>query len=354
MFASEDNQVLLEQQLYAVRVKRYVIGVVTACMLAYGIGWGLSFVFPVFLAKFLVDYPVSNRDRFQQLVLAMVLTVLVGLAVSMGITQYPLILLILVGGLMFYAYYLFLDPHWNFFATILLISVMLLPYLGITNSAVAIYVGTGLIISGVLAVIAFAVLHWLFPEPQQKTQLSTQEILSKELRIYASAKALIVGYPVIVYFYYFQINGAILTMVFIGILSLQITTVKSIKIGLFLLLTNTIGGLLAVILYELLVTTPQFIFLIALITLVSLSIGSMIYEKPEKAPLWAGVMSAMLVVLGGTISSDSKLIELSFYGRIAQILLASVYMISVSVLMDLYEKSKENETQQEEISDSYE
>ncbi|WP_299022269.1 DUF2955 domain-containing protein [uncultured Photobacterium sp.] len=153
MSAKEESTPSLEQQdLYSCRVSRYVVGIVVACALAFGIGWGLSFVFPVFLAKFLVDYPVSSKEKFQQLVLAMVLTVLVGLAVSMGITNYPFILLLLVALLMFYAYYLFLDPYWNFFATILMISVMLLPYLGITNSAVAIYVGTGLMISGVLIV----------------------------------------------------------------------------------------------------------------------------------------------------------------------------------------------------------
>lgn len=327
-----------EQRRYYRRVTRYVVGVVVACGLAFGIGWGLSFIFPVFLAKFLADFPVSNRERFQQLLLAMVLTVLIGLSVSMGVTNYPVILLLLVGLLMFYAYYLFLDPQWNFFATILLIAVLLLPYLGITNSGLAIYVGVGLIFSGVLAVIAFAVLHWLFPEEEQQHDSATAspDLLSQEQRVQEAIKALIVAYPVVVYFYYFQINGAILTMVFIGILSLQITTVKSIKISVFLLLTNGVGGLLALVLYELMVTTPEFLFLLALLTLVSLVIGARIYQQPEKAPIWAGVMSAMLVVLGGVISSDSKFIEVSFYARITQIILASAYMILASLLFDLW------------------
>lgn len=329
----------IDQRRYYRRVSRYVLGIVIACGLAFGIGWGLSFVFPVFLAKFLVDYPVSSRERFQQLLLAMVLTVLVGLSVSMGVTNYPLILLLLVGLLMFYAYYLFLDPYWNFFATILMIAVMLLPYLGITHSGLAIYVGVGLIVSGVLAVIGFVILHWLLPEDnQQAVSVDPPPQLTRQHRAIDAFKALIVAYPIIVYFYYFQINGAILTMVFIGILSLQITAVKSIKISVFLLLTNGLGGLLALIMYELLVTTPEFLFLLALVTLVSLVIGAKIYQQPEKAPVWAGVMSAMLVVLGGTISSDSKLIEVSFYGRIGQIVLASAYMILASVLVELWHK----------------
>jgi|GEM_PF-1982301 len=338
---SDETKVIspIELRRYHRRVLRYTLGIVIACGLAFGIGWGLSFIFPVFLAKFLVDYPVSSRERFQQLLLAMVLTVLIGLSVSMGVTHYPVILLLLVGLLMLYAYYLFLDPRWNFFATILIIAVMLLPYLGIIHSGLAIYVGSGLIFSGALAVIGFVFLHWLLPEDKQKDEFCTEVTpisLTRQQRIEDALKALIVVYPVIVYFYYFQINGAILTMVFIGILSLQITAVKSIKISVFLLLTNGLGGLLALVMYELLVTTPEFLFLLALMTLVSLVVGAKIYQQPEKAPVWAGIMSAMLVVLGGTISSDSKLIEVSFYGRIGQIVLASAYMIMASVLFDLW------------------
>jgi len=224
-----------------------------------------------------------------------------------------------------------------------MIAVMLLPYLGITNPGLILYVGQGLSVSGVLAVVAFTVLHWLLPEKERlKTAAaaSPPRPLPPKQRVQEAFCALLIAYPVIVFFYYFQINGAILTMVFIGILSLQTTGVKSIKISAFLLLTNGVGGLLAVLIYELLVTTPQFLFLIALLALVSLVIAAKIYQQPEKAVVWAGVMSAMLVVLGGTIASDSKLIEVSFYGRIAQIILASIYMIAISLLIDLWRKRR--------------
>lgn len=325
------------ERSFSRHVARYVLGMMVACGTAFGIGWELSFILPVFLAKFLVDYPASDREVFRQLVLAMVLTVLIGMGIGLGAGRYPLVLLLLVGLLMFWAYYLFLDPKWNFFATILMIAVMLLPYLGLTHPALLIYVGQGLGLSGVLAVVVFAALHWLLPDISGNCP-QVREPLPHEERVKAAFSALLTAYPVIVFFYYFQIDGAILTMVFIGILSLQTTAVKSAKIGAFLLLTNGIGGLLAVLLYELLVTTPHFLFLLALITLISLAISGRIYRQPEKAAVWAGIMSAMLVVFGGAISSDSKLIEVSFYSRIVQIVLASTYMIAVSLLMELWRK----------------
>jgi len=109
------------------RIIRFVVGVTAAAALAYGINWGLSFVMPVFLAKFLVDKPVLTRQIFDELFLAMIATVLIGLSISNGATHYPLVLLLLVGLLMFWAYYLFMDPEWNLFATILIISALPIP-----------------------------------------------------------------------------------------------------------------------------------------------------------------------------------------------------------------------------------
>ncbi|MGF1761486.1 DUF2955 domain-containing protein [Photobacterium sagamiensis] len=329
------------QAIYQRRVIRYVLGLVIACALAFGIGWGLSFITPVFLTKFLADHKKPTAHTIYELILAMVLTVLIGLSVSMGVTHYPLILLLLVGLLMFIAYYLFMDPQWNLFATILMVAVMLLPYMGIISSGLAVYIAVGLSVSGVVAVVLFALLHLLLPDLEPVSNKQPIDILPPEQRAHEAMKALVIAFPVIIFFYYFQITGALLTMAFIGILSLQTAGQKSIKISMFLLLTNGLGGLLAILFYECLVMVPTFPFLLALIALIGCVIGAKIYQQPEKAPIWAGVMSALLVVLGSAITSDSKLIDVSFYIRIGQILLASAYMVFVSYLLESWQKASD-------------
>lgn len=325
------------------RIFRYVIGLVAACALALGIGWGLSFVAPVFLAKFLVDHQKPTSHTISQLLLAMTVTVLIGLSVSAGITQYPLPLLLLLSLLMFTAYYLFMDPQWNFFATILMIAVMLLPFMGIISPGLAVYIGVGLATSGVVAVLLFGLLHLVLPDiaPINKEQVQPAPSLTHDQRVFESLKALTISFPIIAYFYYFQITGAILTMAFIGLLSLQTAGQKSVKVSMFLLLTNIIGGLVAIVYYELLVMVPHFLFLLSLIVLIGLLLGTKIFNEPAKAPIWAGVMSALLVLLGSTVASDSKLMDDNFYMRIAQIMMASIYMIVVSFILDKWQYKQE-------------
>lgn len=335
------NRTAVAEESYGLlrrRILRYTLGVMLAIVLAYSIDWTLAYIMPVFVAKFFVDRPVPTRETFDELFLAMVVTVLIALGVSNGVTQYPLILLLLVGLLMFWAYYLFQDLRWNFFAMILMIAVLLVPYMGIIHPAAALLLGKGLMVSGIGAVVIFWLMHQIVPEPVPVSELPSGQSRNAEqseaLRAGYALKALAISFPVIVYFYYFQISGALLTLAFIGILSLQLTRSGSIKLSAFLLMTNVAGGGLAIVAYELLVITPWFPFLLAMMTLFTLLFAQKLYEDPHKAPVYAGIFSAMLVVFGSVISASGKEIDVSFYARIGQILMASTYLVLVAWLVD--------------------
>ncbi|MGF1703143.1 DUF2955 domain-containing protein [Photobacterium makurazakiensis] len=320
------------------KIVRYTLGVMLSITLAYGINWDLAYIMPVFVAKIFIDKPSPTSHTVIELFASMIGTVLIALLVSNGITHYPFILLLLIGLLMFWAYYLFQNPEWNFFATLLIISTLLIPYLGISHPIAALSLGKGLMMSGVGAVVIFLAMHALLPEPStsKDEQAVTGGRIKQQqvIQVNESIKALLISFPVIVYFYYFQIHGALLTMAFIGILSLQITRLKSIKLSVFLLLTNVTGGVLAVVAYELLVIVPWFPFLIALMTFIVLLFAQNLYSNPEKAALYASVLSAMLVLFGAAIASEGKEIDLNVYARIWQIILASVYMVLVACWLE--------------------
>ncbi|PSU36292.1 DUF2955 domain-containing protein [Photobacterium lutimaris] len=323
-------------------ILRYVIGVMLSLILAYSLNWTLAYIMPVFVAKLLVDKPIADKQVMTELGLSMVVTVLIALTVISGLAEYPLIMLALVGVMMLWAYYLFQDPNWNFFATMLMISALLLPYLGLMQPAIALQVGKALMVTGGGAVVVFGVMHWLFPAiPRVEASVKTVDVktreqvrIEKQNRMQESYKALLISFPVIAFCYFYQVTGAILTMIFIGILSLRLTAPKSVKLSLFLLLTNIIGGLLAIIAYELLVTVPWFPFLVAMMLFFTLGFANKIYREPAKAPIYAGVFSALMVIFGAVAASDSKLIDMNFYTRIWQLILMAGYMTGAATLIE--------------------
>ena len=323
-------------------ILRYVAGVMFSLILAYSLNWTLAYVMPVFVAKLLLDKPVADKQVMTELGLSMVATVIIALLVTNGLAQYPIIMLTLVGILMLWAYYLFQDQKWNFFATMLMISALLLPYLGLMQPVIALEVGKALMLAGGGAVVVYGLMHWVFPSQptiRPKIEEKTLEQASQEqqLKMKESYKALLISFPVIAFCYFFQTTGAILTMIFVGILSLQLTAPKSVKLSMFLLMTNIVGGLLAIIAYELLVTVPWFPFLVAIMAFFTVSFAGKIYGQPEKATLYAGIFSALLVIFGAVVASDSKLIDDNFYTRIWQLILLSGYMISVSTLIEKWQ-----------------
>ncbi|KNY48277.1 membrane protein [Vibrio harveyi] len=315
------------------RILRFAIGVGLAVFLAAWINWQLAFVAPVFTAKFLVDKPNLHRETIYELLLALIATMGLGLLLSGGITQYPIVLLIAVGLMMAWGYYLFTDPKWNLFATILLIAVLMLPFMAINNPAVSVVLASGLAISGAVSVAIFALVHIYLPEPDSEFAGYAAPPIGKEQRWHASFRAMLISFPVVCFFFVFQISEALLTMMFVALLSLMITSEKSVKLSAFLIISNGIGGILAILAFSILAIVPSIFFYTAFIALLAVLIGKKIYTVPEKAPIFATAFSTLLVLIGSTLMSSGD-IDSNTFIRIFQLVLVGTYMILASLFLE--------------------
>ncbi|SUP34744.1 Protein of uncharacterised function (DUF2955) [Vibrio owensii] len=315
------------------RILRFTIGVGLAVFLAAWINWQLAFVAPVFTAKFLVDKPNLHRETIYELLLALIATMGLGLFLSGGITQYPIVLLIAVGLMMAWGYYLFTDPKWNLFATILLIAVLMLPFMAINNPAISVVLASGLAISGAVSVAIFALVHIYLPEPDSEFAGYAAPPIGKEQRWHASFRAMLISFPVVCFFFIFQISEALLTMMFVALLSLMITSEKSVKLSAFLIISNGIGGILAILAFSILAIVPSIFFYTAFIALLAVLIGKKIYTVPEKAPIFATAFSTLLVLIGSTLMSSGD-IDSNTFIRIFQLVLVGTYMILASLFLE--------------------
>ncbi|MCV3264586.1 DUF2955 domain-containing protein [Vibrio harveyi] len=315
------------------RILRFTIGVGLAVFLAAWINWQLAFVAPVFTAKFLVDKPNLHRETIYELLLALIATMGLGLLLSGGITQYPIVLLIAVGLMMAWGYYLFTDPKWNLFSTILLIAVLMLPFMAINNPAISVVLASGLAISGAVSVAIFALVHIYLPEPDSEFAGYAAPPIGKEQRWHASFRAMLISFPVVCFFFVFQISEALLTMMFVALLSLMITSEKSVKLSAFLIISNGIGGILAILAFSILAIVPSIFFYTAFIALLAVLIGKKIYTVPEKAPIFATAFSTLLVLIGSTLMSSGD-IDSNTFIRIFQLVLVGTYMILASLFLE--------------------
>ncbi|MGR5267030.1 DUF2955 domain-containing protein [Vibrio astriarenae] len=316
------------------RTIRFIVGVGIAVFAAAYFNWSLAFVAPVFTAKFLIEKPSLNSQTVYELVIALVVTMFLGMMLTGGITQYPLILMLLVGLMMLWGYYLFTDPKWNLFASILLIAVLLLPFMAISNPSISFVLAKGLSFSGIVAILVFALVHILIPEHNRDFKGYAQPQISDQQRWHAAFRAMILAFPVVCFFYVFQITSALLTMIFIAILSLQITGDKSIKLSAFLMISNAIGGVLATIMFSILTVVPNLIFYTLVTCYMAAVMGYKIYTIPAKAPVYVTAFSTFLVLVGNTVSSTGGDIDSNTWVRILQLVMVGLYMIVASFYLE--------------------
>jgi hypothetical protein len=316
------------------RTIRFIVGVGIAVFAAAYFNWSLAFVAPVFTAKFLIEKPSLNSQTVYELVIALVVTMFLGMMLTGGITQYPLILMLLVGLMMLWGYYLFTDPKWNLFASILLIAVLLLPFMAISNPSISFVLAKGLSFSGIVAILVFALVHILIPEHNRDFKGYAQPQISDQQRWHAAFRAMILAFPVVCFFYVFQITSALLTMIFIAILSLQITGEKSIKLSAFLMISNAIGGVLATIMFSILTVVPNLIFYTLVTCYMAAVMGYKIYTIPAKAPVYVTAFSTFLVLVGNTVSSTGGDIDSNTWVRIIQLVMVGLYMIVASFYLE--------------------
>lgn len=316
------------------RVLRFTVGITLAVAISALFNWTLAYIMPILLAKFLVDRKAPRVQTVYELVISMLLTILLAWFVSVGLLEYPSLLLPFIAALMFISYYLFVDPRWNFFATMLLVASLILPYAAIISPGIGMVVGVGLCFSGLVSVVLFSLLHIYFPDLDPVKDSHGELEHSHDERLFEAAKALVIAFPVIAFIFTFKLSGAILTMIFIAILSLQTAGEKSVKLSLFMLITNVIGGFIAIAVYNLISFVPVLSFYLCLIFLISMLFAYKMYAMPEKAMVFSTIFSTLLVLVCSTMASTTADVDSKFYTRIAQIGGACLYLVVISYFIE--------------------
>jgi hypothetical protein len=93
--------------------------------------------------------------------------------------------------------------------------------------------------------------------------------------------------------------------------------------------------------YELLVAAPTLGFFIALTALTTLLLGTRIFSDRREAPLYATVLSTVLLLIGGSIAPFGDDAGAKFTLRIGQILVAVVYVVGALALIDRIRAERE-------------
>lgn len=313
------------------RIFRVAFGVTVSSAIAIGVGWPLSYLAPMLVASILGGSDLALGPKKS---VAMLLVIFAGLFSGMLFSNLfmgqPTLACILLTVVFYWIYYFSnrgLLP--NFAGMMLIIGMTAMPLMVQVDSTLGSAFFEGFLMATAVALLFAGLAYHCFPHQPEATEHAVEKALGKSrshsLRI-AGISTLVVM-PVMIYFLTFNLLSSALIIVFIAILSLNPALDQGKKAGIGLLIGNGIGGLVAIVFYNLMKTAPHFDFYLLLLAAFSLWIAAQANSGKKVAALWGMALSTFLVLTGPIFSGEGDDAGDKFSTRLLQIGAAAVYII---------------------------
>ena len=333
------NITLTSLTIREIRILRFFIGVMFAIVLAYIANWPFAFITPVFVAKFLGNS--KAKLPFKKLVtifLVIVSAFILGGIITRLLLPFPIVFILIMTLLIFWISYWNNSGGNELVITMLLVGFTVIPMMGLLHQDIAQTFTIGFLFSCFVSLMITMLMHELITDKtitSDNNKLSESKLTKKLLaqgpeRVKFAILSTLMIMPVMIFFFAFNLSSSVLILAFVAMLAQKPDLVAGIQGSKALLVGNTIGGFVAIAMYNLLTVAPNFIFLVLLFSCVVINFAQAIFSKKPMAPLYAMAFTTVIIlVFGATLSSADA--DEKFYTRIIQIACACSYVVFATI-----------------------
>ena len=318
--------------LSQVRALRLGLGVAICFIIAVSINWQLAYLTPVLLSKLLSSpkKPISAKAGMGLLIIILLSFFPFLILGQIAIVQPAVAIALSLLGF-FYIFYANALGKLNPIITIMmLIGITVLPLMTLTKPELSWWFTSGFIFSAGMAIVFALICFWLMPDPADthypapaEPQSNTEKLLAQ---IQAGISTLVV-FPLALYFYATNALSEALIIVFVAILMQNTDLASNIKAGIGLVVTNILGGVVALAIFTILAAAPTLPIFTLIMMAGCLLVAQQMYSDSKLAPFFAAGFSTTLVLLGSITTSAGGDFNEKFFTRIIQITLASSYVV---------------------------
>lgn len=293
------------------QVFRFAFGLTLSCVLAFGVGWPLSYLTPVLAGKFLTLPRAMSPKRAIGVLVLLAACLLFSTQFLLPTLDYPLVHLLLTGLILFWLFYWKAGGGQPVVVVLLVIFVLVVPLIGSVDPELAGAVAMGIYFCAVVSIAVTYIAAAIFPDPvglppEPKEDPSAEPEAVPAARAALALRSLIVLFPLAAAFQLFSLVGALVALIMVALLSLEPEYGKHLAAGKGLLIVNAVGGLVSVALYQLLIFVPAFAFFILLILLSGLLIGAQIFSSSVLGKLLGGGITTVFIVLGPSLTGSDE------------------------------------------------
>jgi hypothetical protein len=315
---------------------RCVFGVTLALVVSTSLGYMMPHITAIFALMLLTpDKKPLGLKTEVELVLGLGFLGYFGSLFGKHLIDYPLVILPILGLCIFWSFRAVKIPE--SIRLLFLIFTVLLPFVSLSANAMGSIVLSSLLLNLIVAMVVVRFSYLIFPISQDEEILVNKKKPTIDENINLDRMALnglLVVFPVITVVYLFNTTVAIITLVFIVLLSFDPFIYQSKK-GVAILVANVIGGLIGVLVYNILVISPSYLLYILVIITVAFYFSSKIYSGEKTAAVFKIGFNTFFVVIGA-ISTSTDSAGGMIWERLLQIGAAVVYvMVAFKVINTL-------------------
>ena len=328
-----------------INILRYALGSTFIVSLAMGFSWPIGFLLPVLSLSFLASgKPAPGLKGGLIFFLIITSSALFGLLVAKLFLPFPLIHILILCLILFYIFFTNHPLFSPLLKTFLLVSVLLIPNLALYSKEMALVLASSLIFYAGVTILVIWFIFLIFPARKVTELKADKNIASTGLnrreRFYTAITSTLVILPVLLLFYFFNLTSSILVLIFITTLCMQPAFAKDFKAGKSLILGNLIGGIAAIIAYEIFTVLPEFFYFVIIVLLTGLIFGKQVFSGKPMAALWGMGYSTFLLVLCSTTASGTTDADAKVWTRVFQIMIAVIYIVASFGLIAKFKKEQ--------------
>jgi uncharacterized membrane protein YccC len=316
------------------RVLRLALGTTLSFVTAEMLDWELSFVVTVFLVQ-LLTAPGPAPGLRQGLAIVLVLALATGAAATVSglLVDMPVLFAIVLGLVLFLTFAL--QRSSPAAAMLMLVAFSLLPVVAVQAPDSAPDVAFYLVRSSAIAVLWTWLLSALLPDLEEvrsripDVEGATAPPGSVGREALADTAVLL---PVILLAMTFEVPAALVIVLTVTAVLRQHSIAGGRQVALGLLLGNLVGGVTAVVAYQLLSAAPTLGFLAALLFLISLVFAYLIANAASQAPLIVTALITFVIVFGTGVAPFLDEPGATLAIRLRNLVIACVYtFVALSV-----------------------
>lgn len=318
---------------------RLSVGVAGVFIVGMLFQWPFAFLGAVFASMFLQAPTAPSFSAGVKLVLTALTMLLFGYGLFSVLLPYRPTFMIAQVLLLVWAFSLSVSGKPALLVILALLEAVMMPFLVHLSLDVALIFAFSLPFNMAAALLAawcaFALVPpWAAPAAPGETAAIPDKSFDPSRRL---VRMTMVTAPFVVLFFMLD-GGAVITLVFVAILSYQLaaSTSDGPKVAKALLLANLLGGLVAWAAYQLIVTNATFAFMAVVVLLICFLFSYWLVSGKPSAPLAGTALSAALIILGGAMAPFGGEVDIKMLDRLLQLGAALAWVLLSFVTVDQF------------------